>query len=237
MLNGRGVPRAAVVALALALHPAAPRAAVRTVTFRAQDGIAIAASYFEPSRRLAPAVILVHMLTRTRDDWHSVAARLSDSGFAVLTFDLRGHGASGGSAEDPAKMVLDLKAARAYLADRSDVQSSAIGLAGASVGASLAALVAADEPAVRSLALVSPGIDYRGLRIEAAMKKYGDRPALLVAGSNDPYALRSIRQLATLGGGLRDLRTPDAPGHGTALFVRAPDLIGALVDWFQRTLL
>jgi alpha-beta hydrolase superfamily lysophospholipase len=182
-------------------------------------------------------VILVHMLTRTREDWHAVASRLSDAGFAALTFDLRGHGGSGGSPEDVAKMVLDLRAARAFLADRSDVQAGAIGVGGASVGASVAALMAADEPAVRSRVRVSPGLEYRGLRIETAMKKYGDRPALLLVGANDPYSHRSVKQLTTLGSGIRESRVLEASGHGTTLFTRAPDLVGTLVDWFQRTLL
>lgn len=236
----------ACVAIAALFNRAAPpsrtahasaRATVRSVTLRTQDGISLAASFFEPSRRLAPAVICIHMLTRTREDWQSVAARLSDAGFGVLTFDLRGHGGSRGSADDLTAMVQDVRAAVAFLAGRSDVQSGAVGLAGASVGANLAVLMAADELPVRSIALFSPGLDYRGLRIDTAMKKYGDRPALLVAGRNDPYAIRSVKQLAALGTGTRDVHIVEGGGHGTALFASAPDLIGVVVDWFQRTLL
>jgi hypothetical protein len=69
--------------------------------------------------------------------------------------------------------------------------------------------------------LLSPGPDYRGLRIEAAMKKYGDRPALIISGANDPYAQRSIKQLASAGAGIRDVRSLEASGHGTTLFSRA----------------
>ena len=65
---------------------------------------------------------------------------------------------------------------------------AASGLAGASIGANLAVLAAADDPTVRSLALLSVGLDYRGLRLEAALKKFGARPALLVASQEDPYA-------------------------------------------------
>lgn len=234
----RCVTIGAVLAAAAWGRPAASRPVVlRAVTLRTQDGVSLTGSYFEPSRRPAPAVMLVHMLTRNREDWHGVGARLSEAGFAALAVDLRGHGGSGGSAADLTKMVLDLRAARSFLADRADVQAGAIGVAGASIGANLAVLMAADEPAVRSLALLSPGLDYRGLRIEAAMRKFGERPALIVAGVNDPYAQRSARQLATLGPGVRDVRMLQVPGHGTMLFSRAADLVGTLVDWFQRTLL
>jgi alpha-beta hydrolase superfamily lysophospholipase len=218
-------------------QPSAPHAAVRSVTLRAADGVALAASYFEPSRRPAPAIVLVHMLTRTREDWYSVATRLADAGFATLAVDLRGHGGSGGNADDLAKMPLDLRAARAFFDQRSEASLGRVGLAGASLGANIAVLEAADDPAIRSIALFSPGLDYKGVRIEAAMKKYGDRPALLVAGANDPYAMRSVRQLVTIGGGVRDVRIVDGGGHGTAMFSRSPELTAALVDWFQRTLL
>ena len=78
-------------------------------------------------------------------------------------------------------------------------------------------LDAADDPGVRSIALLSPGLDYRGLRTEAAMKKYGGRPALLIGSTKDPYASRSIRQLTTIGPGTREVRLTDAVAHGTVL--------------------
>ncbi len=92
--------------------------------------------------------------------------------------------------------MADVKAARAFLATRREVVPNRIGMAGASIGANLAILLAAGDPTVRSLVLLSPGIDYRGLRPEAAMKKYGERPALLVASQEDNYAANSARQLA-----------------------------------------
>jgi hypothetical protein len=69
------------------------------------------------------------------------------------------------------------------------------------------------------------------------MKKYDRRPALLVASSEDAYSVRSVKELAALGAGTRDVRTLSQAGHGTAMLTRQPDLVGALVDWFQRTLL
>jgi hypothetical protein len=89
---------------------------------------------------------------------------------------------------------------------------------------------------VRSIALLSPGLDYRGLRIEGAMKKYGGRPAMLVGSTKDPYAWRSIRLLATIGPGTREVRLSDIVAHGTVLLARDQELMSALVDWFRRTL-
>jgi alpha-beta hydrolase superfamily lysophospholipase len=215
--------------------------AVQDVSFHTTDDVMIAGSLYLPARP-GPAVILLHALSRTREDWQSVATRLSDAGFVTLAIDLRGHGASGplpGSAslEDLTGMVADVKAARAFLATRREVSPNRIGIAGASIGANLAILYAAGDPTVRSLVLLSPGLDYRGLRPEAALMKYGDRPALLVASQEDSYSTNSARRFAKSGLGVRELRILDGAGHGTAMIARQSDLAASLVDWFRRTLL
>ena len=130
----------------------------------------------------------------------------------------------------------DVRAGVSYLVLRPDVRPGSIGIAGASLGANLAALAAAGVAAVRSLALVSPSLDYRGVRIDAAMKQYGGRPALLVASSHDPYAARTVRELAKDPPGTRETRFSETTAHGTVLLARDPDLVRALVEWFQATL-
>jgi acetyl esterase/lipase len=134
-------------------------------------------------------------------------------------------------------MVLDVKAARRFLAQRAEVHQTRVGIAGASIGANLAALAASGDTTIASLALLSPSLDYRGLRIEAAVRKLGARPVLLVASDDDPYASRTVRELQKSGGGLRELLVLKQAGHGTSMLARDPDLVRTLVDWFRRTLL
>jgi alpha-beta hydrolase superfamily lysophospholipase len=229
----------AVVGALLVIGPRPRAAASRTVSLRTDDGVALAATWYEAARQPAAAVILLHMLSRSRDDWQSVGHRLADAGIHALAVDFRGHGSSGGGdGGDLARLTLDVGAARTFLAARPDaVRPNAIGIAGASLGANVAVLAAAGDAGIRSLALLSPSLDYRGLRTAAGMRTYGARAALLVAGTDDPYALRTVRELATLGGGPREVRTAAEGGHGTSMLVRDPDLPRALVDWFQRTLL
>ena len=202
----------------------------RRVTFRSEDGATLAGAYYESTRRPSPGIVLLHMLRRSHTDWDAAASQLSDAGFSVLALDYR-------SAEGLGAYAADVRAAKAFLRDRPEVTGNIIGIAGASVGANLAVLDAADDPGVRSIALLSPGLDYKGLRIEAAMKKFGARPALLAGSTKDPYAARTIRHLTTIGPGLREVRLTDSVAHGTVLLSRDVDLIPALVDWFKRTLL
>lgn len=236
---------AGAVAAAAAWACPAPAAAQivepHIVYFTAQDGVQVGGSLFLPDRLPAPAVVLLPMAARTRHDWDTTAMAFARGGVAALAIDFRAVGLPADGATEQigslADLVRDADAARAYLAARPDIVPSRIGMAGASLGANVAALAAAGDPVVRSIALLSASLDYRGLRIEQAITKYGNRPALLVASSEDPFALRTARTLATTGAGQRELRILSDAGHGTVMLGRQPDLVDALVDWFLRTLL
>ncbi|MEO7274411.1 MAG: alpha/beta fold hydrolase [Vicinamibacterales bacterium] len=229
--------RALILALAALVGGAlaADANAAQRVTFRTDDGVTIAATWYEPPSR-GPAVILVHMLQRSRRDFDALAIRLSSEGIGTLAIDLRGHGESQGSyGESVAPMVADIKAARRFLATRSEV-TGRIGILGASLGANLAALAAAEDPSVASLALLSPSLDYRGLRIEPAMRKFGSRRVLMVVSDDDAYATRTARDLEKGTKG-REVIHLAAAGHGSVMLERDPSLIDVVVDWFRRSLL
>ena len=140
--------------------------------------------------------------------------------------------------------VGDLTAARRYVMSRPDVIPVRVGFCGASIGASLVALEAAQMPGVVSMALLSPATEYRGLRMDAALRKYPGR-ALFVYSDDDGYAQRSTAELIKIGpsgprggaaGGPREVLALSHAGHGTTMLTRDPDLARALVDWFRRTL-
>ena len=94
----------------------------------------------------------------------------------------------------------------------------------------------AAAPGIASLALVSPSLEYRGVRIDSFLRQYGGRPALPMASLHDPYAARSVRTLAQDTSGPREVRWSSIAAHGTLLLSLDQDLVGALVEWFQRTL-
>jgi acetyl esterase/lipase len=179
--------------------------------------------------------VLVPMLGRPKDDWQEVGQRLADANITALAIDLRGQSLPAQAAELTGWNT-DVVAAVVYLVSRPEVRASAIGVAGASLGANLAAVAAASDSRIRSLALVSPSLDYRGVRIESAMRQYGARPALLMASLGDPYAARSVRELAQDPPGIRELAWASTAAHGTVLLAREPDTVRRLVEWFQRTL-
>ena len=221
----------------LLMSPSAEAAGTR-VTLPSSDGVTIAGEIYESSSRPAPAVLLVHMLSRNRGDWGGLPDRIRETGVTALTIDLRGHGQSSGSAQDLQAMVQDVRAAARWLSTRPSVRGDQVAIVGASLGASLALIAAVELPAVRALALVSPSLDYRGLRTDAGLvKRLGARSIWLAASDQDPLALRTLRDIAAEPSGPREQHVSSVLGHGTVLLDKDGDLARMLVDWLRRSLL
>ncbi len=162
------------------------------VSFQTDDGVTIAGSLYLPGRP-GPGIVLVHALSRTREDWSAVAARLADAGFVVLTIDLRGHGASapvpeGTSLQDLTKMMADVKAARAFLGARREAVPGRVGFAGASIGANLAILMGGDRPD-RSVA----GAPVAGNRLPRAAARGGHEEVRRAARTDRGQPGRQLR--------------------------------------------
>jgi pyridoxine 5-phosphate synthase len=230
---------AALGVLLLALLLAAPAEASGTrVTFASLDGTALTGEFYEASNRPAPGVVLVHMLSRSKSDWHGLPDRIRDAGMTALAIDLRGHGGSSGSAGELPAMVQDVRAAAQWLASRANVRPDAIAIVGASLGASLALLAATELPSVRAIGLLSPSLDYRGLRTDTGLvKRLRSRALWLSASMEDPLALRTLRDFAAENSGPREQLVSNAAAHGTTLLERDAEVGRALVDWLRRSLL
>ena len=156
-----------MIAVFLALLvPAKAEAFTKTnLTIRMSDGVDIAATYYTPDGGPPltgwPAVMLLHGLGQTRAPQsegvslspNSVAERfLVPQGYVALTFDARGHGASGGRVSvDGPREISDVQELFAWLAARGEVNPGRIGGYGYSYGGG--ALLGAAARGVRFAAL------------------------------------------------------------------------------------
>lgn len=223
------------VCLAVVSGASTLEASARPVAFPGADGTTLTGLIYEASNRPAPGVVLVHMLGRSKDEWAPFAERLQNAGLTVLTFDLRGHGQSGGDGAMLSAMVGDVQSAVGWLASRAGVRNGEVAVVGASLGANLAALAAVELSSVRALALLSPSLDYRGVRLDAAtMKKLAAQPLWLAASAEDPYALRTLKELQVSGA---EQRVSGVRGHGTRLLQADQALAETLVDWLRSRLI
>lgn len=181
----------------------------------------------------SPAVILLHMLKRTRTDWDSIAKWLQREGYTVIALDSRGHGQSTGNWEkfteaDFNKMKLDIMAVKSVLENQgADVKK--LTLIGASIGANTAFNYAATDPDVRTVVLLSPGLDYRGVNIvDTRLTK----PFLVVASLDDQFSAQTAENIAANNPTAEVLMYEDA-GHGTNMFIRK-DLAPKILDWLKK---
>jgi predicted acyl esterase len=114
------------------------------------DGVQIATSYFQPTGTPPPsgwpAVILLHGLGMTRNNadfanWttNTIARQfLAPEGYAVLTFDARAHGESGGLFTlDGPRELADLRELLSWLTAHPNIDAHHVGLEGASYGGGL----------------------------------------------------------------------------------------------------
>jgi pimeloyl-ACP methyl ester carboxylesterase len=201
------------------------------------DGITLAATFY-PSGAGEPsgAVLLLHMADRTKKTWDGFATFVQEcSQYALLAVDLRGHGGSGGS-QDWSKLPQDVQAAWEALIQRDEIDPDRTAVVGASIGANLALVQAANEPRIRGIALLSPGLAYQGIKTADAMHLYGRRPVLVVAAQQDSYAADSSRKLSDLAEGEHELEMLPGNAHGTDLLEAEPDLRWLILDWLGKVL-
>ena len=202
------------------------------VSFKSPDGWTIRADY-TPPRKGRPVAILAHGVAAGKGEWTPLRKALAARGVGSLAIDLRGHGESldGPSGKtdfrgfDAARTWpdcrQDIEAAAAYLQKRG-VGPKRIGYVGASIGANLASWA---QPRPRFLVLLSPGLDYRGVRLSRVPDEL---PVLVAASSEDAYAWRTAEDYVPQNPGAVFLKA--AAGHGAQMF-SDPGFLKALAGW------
>lgn len=157
-------------------------------------------------------VILTHMRPNDQTAWFPFAQALADYGYAALTFDFRGYGASDGD-QDFAKLDEDLEAAINYMRARG---RDKIFLVGASMGATTAIDVAAVED-VEGVVSISAPSEFEGHDAVAAIGNVSE-PKLLIASEGDAAARVSLEELLAAAGQPVESQIYPGDAHGTDLF-------------------
>lgn len=214
------------------------------ITFETSDGVTIVGDYYEAGGRTA---LLLHMRPATRESWKAFSGKLVEAGFSVLAIDLRGHGESvqtkDGRTLDYNRMseaeeresIKDVEAAMAWLGREQSVAGDKVALVGASIGANLALQYFSDHREVKSAALLSPGLDYRGIKTEPMVRKLAAPQGIyLVAAEDDEYSAESVRALAQKTRAPSELKVFANGGHGTRLFETHSAFMDELIIWLKR---
>ncbi|MDP8254825.1 MAG: alpha/beta fold hydrolase [Candidatus Alcyoniella australis] len=245
-----------ITALCALLVIAAPLAAQgdgpvgSTVKIVTSDQVVLVGTLYQSGEQAQPGALLLHMMGRSRSDFQALARELGARGIACLAIDLRGHGESTQrigehpaeldyrrfTNDDFAGMLLDVRAARSFMTEHPMIQGNAVMIVGASIGANAALVYTAQHGGVRGLALLSPGLDYRGLTTQGAVTELRDCRLLLAAAQDDEYSARTVQRLKESAQVDAELLLYPAGGHGTRLLQNRPELFARLVEFITRTL-
>lgn len=158
-------------------------------------------------------VILLHQQNESSESWKTFREELLQTGFAVFAMDLRGHGLS----------TFDLKSQRvrakntfilgeqlkypndiAFLVDKlvevhgSKFDTTRFAVVGADIGGSAGLVFAQSDQRVKFICLISPGMEYQGLRIMPVLREFDKRPILLMSSDKDVYSMGSIDLITDL---------------------------------------
>lgn len=205
------------------------------------DGISIAATLFPGLKEKKSGIVLIHMLGRDRSDWNDFAIQLQEDGFHVLTIDLRSHGESPGDwtrfdAEDFQNMVLDVEAAKNYFKNQDPEMT--IKLVGASIGANVVLNYAVKDTEIESIALLSPGLDYRGVKTKDAITKYNKE--IFIATSEDDKeshdSSQKLFQAIPESGANKYFQVYENAGHGTNMLDKDLGLDQLLIGFLNNNL-
>lgn len=219
------------------------------VVIESADKTPIVGTFYGSPNPNSPAVLMLHQWMSDRHSYDNLAMRMQPKGFGVLIIDGRGFGESvktadgktiapGRSDDAVAAMKADIGAALEFLARQINVDPSRTGIIGASYGSSLALIYASEHSDIKAVALLSPGLNYFGnMPTAPAVKKYGDRPLLLVAADDDAESAKSVRQLKETGANDKyEVKICPKGGHGTGLFGAKVGLEDVLVAFFEKNL-
>ncbi len=208
------------------------------VSLTAADGQAIKAR-LGAAAAAKQGVVLVHDARGNGLAWRRAAEAMVAEGWAAIAVDLRGHGISAFTPARELQMVDyqaaagDVRAAVAALRARG-VEKVAI--IGAGFGGTLALAVAAEDPAVPTIAVISPGLALQGMPAPPLLERYGKRPVMFVASSSDPVGSAAATQLHEAAHGLKQLRSFDARRGAIGDFQQAdPAFASTLVSYLRAT--
>lgn len=224
-----------VLLSAAALLAAAPPSLLKPVTLAAPDGTTVHALCGIAPKSTIGAVF-THMLGSRKEQWQPLLESATRQGISACAPDLRGHGENAAltlTEADYFQMTNDVIAAVNHLRGQKIVR---VALVGASIGANLSLRVAADDPAIAAVALLSPGMEYHSVTTQDAIARYGARPLLILTGTDDGYSARSSRRLNQLSTGPHQLIEIPGGAHGTELLSVDPTLPDSILGFLRINL-
>ena len=199
------------------------------VTFDTADGVTLSGIVYGKTGTLG--VVMAPTYPGGQDGWAGFAAKVAAQGYRALTFDLRGHGDSGGD-QDITQAVADVQAAMSFLHGE---ETERIVLLGAGEGGS-AVIKATADPSVVGVAVISAMKGFEGLNVSDAELQAITVPSVWLAARLDLF--QEIEPMSELAGSAdKEVWIYEGSSlHGTYIFEGSdgPDMTGRLLALIDR---
>lgn len=197
-----------------------------------------------------PLVILLHGLNRSHTAWGDLPATLTKAGYAVFALDLRGHGKSTVTTwkrrvnwryltpeqwkalhRDVGQIIGFFKKGEFY----PEVDGSKIAVIGEKMGANIATFAGKNNPEVKALILMSPGLEFKGIDASRGLLEY-DNPTLIMSNQDNKESHTQARHLYNWITGPKTLQVYEKIGEGADMIVNQPSVSDQIRDWLTQSL-
>lgn len=217
----------------------------KEITLFTEDGFKLAGTVLSPQEKNGAGIILIHQGGSNRGEWLFMHDQLLAEGYVILSYDIRGMGASssdngkGKVVENiynaPDQAPLDLKAAIIRIKKVEGVDHARIGILGASVGGNLAVVGSANMD-IKSAVAISG-------KTEAAQNLAGHKDikmkSVYYISSMEADGARATwaEEMFNMTEPSREIAiSPNKEGHGSAILKDMPFLQDQIVSWFDKNL-
>ncbi len=239
------------------LRQAVPAAATafpgaEDIAFETADGLRLSGWFANPAKTTGGTVIVFNGNAGDRSHRAPLGAALLQSGLSVMLFDYRGYGRNPGAPSENG-LVTDARAARAYVASRSDVDPDRVIYFGESLGSAVAVALAV-EHAPRALVLRSPftsltdmgRLHYPFLPVGLLLQDRFDTlgrisdlkiPVLVLAGDRDTIIpAEQSRQISEAVPGVKRFVLIPGADHNDFDLLAGQRLVAEVTQFLQETL-
>ncbi len=217
---------------------------MKEILLKTKDNFEIYGNYLY-EKESSIAGLLLHMMPATKESYLDFQNKLGENKISSLALDLRGHGKSlikqngnllsyqNFTDKDHQKKIYDLDAGVEFLIKNGFLKDK-IFLVGASIGANLALWYASQNPEIKAIVLLSPGLNYRGIttKDKLASLKENQSVFLYAGGALDSYSNETVKELANTKtkANIHTVIFEDAE-HGTSIFKSHPEFMQDIINW------
>lgn len=228
--------------------PKEPPTPSEEVSFETADKIPLAGTFYVAKDPAAPILVLVHRFRGDRQEWTPLTKLLVEAPrrYSIVSFDLRGHGASKSASgrkelawpdmkeKDMPLFVEDVHAALRFAFERSQGKATRAVVVGSSLGAAIGARAASQDARVVAVGMVSPGAAIRNYDVYHPFADVRMLPSFLAGAKEDTVSREPIDGLSRMAKDLGTVKLYDGRGHGAAgLAQETGAVFGDLNDWLM----